>query len=193
MLNHLIQKEINPNINSNEFHLKGKFTCNDKEYEIKFYKGDKIINVKNDYSIPWYDKINGEYILTKDTGITNGECGIIESLKYNQDTHKFNIIVNFDDKYIIFEDSSNLELAYALTIHKSQGSQWEHILLPIVSMHKYILSNNLLYTGITRASEEVIVIGDKLAMNFAIKTHKEYNRNTTLVERIHNECEKYLE
>lgn len=183
MLNYLIQKTINP-INVNDYYVKkGEFDYNGTSIAINLHYGDKVINTKNDYSLIWYNKQYGQYIPTKKMGVTNGECGIVDNIRRNENG-KMEVVVKYDDYYILYEDLSNLDLAYALTIHKSQGSQWPIVIMPIVNAHSYILSNNLLYTGVTRASEKCYIYGQNNAISRTIRNFKEEVRNTTLKERL---------
>ena len=183
MLNYLIQKTINP-INVNDYYVKkGEFDYNGTSISINLHYGDKVINTKNDYSLIWYNKQYGQYIPTKKMGVTNGECGIVDNIRRNENG-KMEVVVKYDDYYILYEDLSNLDLAYALTIHKSQGSQWPIVIMPIVNAHSYILSNNLLYTGVTRASEKCYIYGQNNAISRTIRNFKEEVRNTTLKERL---------
>lgn len=183
MLNYLLQKGMNPIMYEENYVKKGTFEEGGKTYEIRFHYGDKVINVKNDYNMLWYDKKFEQYIPTMSMGVTNGECGIVDNIRRNEQG-KFEVVVKFDGFYAIYEDVSNLELAYALTIHKSQGSQWPVIIMPIVTAHNYILSNNLLYTAVTRASEQCYIYGQQSAIHHAVTTFKEEVRNTTLQERL---------
>ena len=190
MLNNLIQKYINPLYPDMPYVKKGSFDYNGQQYDIIFHFADKVINTKNDYSLVWYDKKYGQYIPTNRMGVTNGECGIVDAIRKNENG-KLEVVVKFDEYYILYEDVSNLDLAYALTIHKSQGSQWPIIIMPIVTAHKYILSNNLLYTAVTRASDKCYIYGQRYAINNAINTYKEEIRNTTLKERLLDEWNSY--
>ena len=136
-LNYLIQSLYNDNPDSNRF-LKGKFDVKiddeTKMFELYFRVGDKVINTKNDYQMPWYYIKDGTlYENAQKSGITNGEVGtIVKMLEYRDKYGDLNrkIIVKFEEKYVIYEnDFDNLELAYAITIHKSQGSEY-----PVVVM-----------------------------------------------------------
>lgn len=183
MLNFLLQRMMNPIMYQETFVKKGSFEINGKNIDINFHYGDKVINTKNDYNMIWYQKKFDQYIPTLEMGVTNGECGIVENIRKNQNG-KLEVVVKFEDFYALYEDTSNLELAYALTIHKSQGSQWPIVLMPIVNAHNYILSNNLLYTAITRASEQCYIYGQENAIHHAVTTYKEEVRNTTLKMRL---------
>ena len=91
------------------------------------------------------------------------------------------LIVKYDNGYVFYEnDFTSLDHAYALTIHKSQGSQWHTVIMPISKDLKFMLDNNLFYTGYTRAQKINIVIGDKESIEYSIKTEKSIKRYTGL-------------
>ena len=116
----------------------------------------------------------------------NGDLGIIERINNKQ------LIVNFENRYVTYEENEldELNLAYATTIHKSQGSEFPAIIIPITMHHFMLLEKNLLYTGITRGKKLVILIGDLKAIKIACKNQKSNNRNTLLCHRIINLIEK---
>lgn len=196
-LNFLLQKVFNPIeykykvLNKT---LKLKLSPSDKEptiLKLYFKKGDKVIHIKNDYDIYWRRKTaNGYEKIENEFGITNGECGIIEEIfeGKNKDGEKeIYIAVKYDvDRYILYtkEDVENLEHAYALTIHKSQGSEWRAVIIPIMYQNYIMLENSLFYTAYTRAEEFNIVVGQDKAIKHAIKTTKSKNRYTALKQRL---------
>jgi exodeoxyribonuclease V alpha subunit len=116
----------------------------------------------------------------------NGDLGIIERINNKQ------LIVNFDNKLITYEENEldELQLAYATTIHKSQGSEFPAIIIPITMHHFMLLERNLLYTGITRGKKLVVLIGDLKAIKIACKNQKAKDRNTLLCQRLINNIEK---
>lgn len=194
-LNYLIQQTFNAHNNSGKrvFKLKFEATLNSKvgreTFELYLQKGDKVIHINNDYDMAWYDRNEyGEYIKDESTlGITNGECGIIEDIIETKidDEKVTRIIVRYEDKYVFYDDNfDSLEHAWALTIHKSQGSQWKATITPIVKQHFTMLDNNLFYTGKTRAEEFDCTIGQVEALYHAIMTKKMIQRYTGLKERL---------
>ena len=191
MLNYLLQQEMNPIQAGELFMSKSTFEVNNMVYELKIHEGDKVINVKNDYNIALYQKEYGQLIPMDRTGVTNGECGVVDEIRMNADG-KLEAVIKFDDYYVCYDSLTTLELAYAITIHKSQGSQWPVILMPIAMQHSYILSNNLLYTGVTRAQNECQIIGQMAAINKAIITHKDNERYSSLLQRLIQEQHKYM-
>lgn len=192
IMNYLIQKELNPgNDGLKIFNKRIKITNSETKEEeyvrLYFRKGDKVIHIKNNYSMPWYikNKTLGYQEIYDTIGIANGECGIIEDIIKEEyfDSYKTKIIVKYDDKYVFYDDTfDELEHAYALTIHKSQGSQWKAVIIPIMRLNYGMLDNNLFYTAYTRAQLFCVVIGQPEAIQHAIKTHKTRKRFTGLQE-----------
>ncbi len=148
----------------------GKFVSED----IYLRKGDKVINTINNYEADWYEKRDGYYKLTPyDKGVYNGEIGIVEEIctnvKYGENYRE--VYVNFGDKYVLYSNLAYLELAYALTVHKAQGSQWPIVIIPIVKS-KGRLTRNLFYTAVTRAQENICVLGQEDEIELAIATEE---------------------
>ena len=191
-LNYLIQNLYNTNPDSNRF-LKTKFDIKiddeTKVLELFFRVGDKVINTKNDYQMPWYYIKDGTlYVNNQKSGITNGEVGtIVKMIEYRDKYGDLNrkIIVKFEDKYIIYEnDFENLELAYAITIHKSQGSEWAAVMVVLNKQHKSMIDRNLFYTGITRSKKMSIVISDSDTISYGVHNTRSVRRTTGLQERL---------
>ena len=197
VLNYLMQKEFNPG--NNEITVPAlKFTTRlneteiEQTYQLNFKKGDKIINTKNDYDLEQYRKDGyGNLVKQKSTGITNGECGVIENIerisKNIEGKPKLLTImtVKYEDFYAKYEDDfSDLEHAYCLTIHKSQGSAWRAVVLPFSNSHFNMLDNNLIYTAWTRAREFAVAIGQSQAVIRGVKKSNASKRNTTLSDRL---------
>lgn len=189
IFNYLIQQEFNKTTSIEQiFKEKFEVPINDrgdiKEIQVYFKESDRVMHVKNNYEMTMYEKDYKGNFKPISKGITNGECGIIESIvKIPKKGYK--VTVKYDDFYAIYEEGiDELELCYATTIHKSQGSAWKAILLPVVPQHTHMWSNNLLYTGITRAREFVGIIGSNTTIATAINTHKVVERYTTLIDRL---------
>ncbi len=145
-----------------------------------FREGDKVMQIKNNYDIGWVNKENSKII---GQGIFNGEFGIIRSIDNSEKTIK----IEFDDDKEAcyeFSDLEQLDLAYAITIHKSQGSEFDVVILVISSSSPKLLTRNLLYTGITRAKELLIVIGNGKILEFMIQNVHTKIRNTGLKEKL---------
>ena len=174
-LNNKIQEIYNPinNFNTNCVEIERKLSINEKND--KFYKlrvGDKIINTKNNYNV--YD-INGSRC-----AIYNGSIGIIKDIS----TDLSECIVDFEGIGEVAIDKSDfiaLELAYAITIHKSQGSEYPSV-ITVIDDSSYIMNNSeVLYTGITRAKKHCTLLGTNSAIRHCI-SHKETNNKQTYLK-----------
>ena len=194
LLNYLIQQEFNGGENgltvlNHKFDVTIDPKRGQQSFELRFKKGDKVIHIKNNPDMTWYVKGHyNDYLQDEDTtGITNGECGVIEEIKQIQtkDGKTNRIIVKYEDKFVFYDGSfEELDHSYALTIHKSQGSQWKAVILPIMNQNYNMLDNNLFYTGYTRAEEFNVVVGQPRAIKHAIDTTKTRTRFTALSEKI---------
>lgn len=124
-----------------------------KVFETVFREGDKVMQIKNDYDIEW--KKDAEY----GRGVFNGDIGYIEEL----DRHSGNLTVNYDGRRALYTPDllKKLDLAYAVTVHKSQGSEYNAVIMPLTSISRNLQYRNLLYTGVTRAKNILVLIGTK--------------------------------
>ena len=115
-----------------------------------------------------------------DKGVMNGDVGIITRKQGN------NFIVDFDDTELDFSEVEllSLELAYAISIHKSQGSEYPGVIIPITSEHSFMLSRNLIYTAITRGKQQVILVGQKTSLERALARVMKDRRYTGLKETL---------
>lgn len=125
-----------------------------KFFDTSFRMGDKVMQIKNDYDVSW-EKKSGETGL----GIYNGDIGIIKDV----DTRSGMLTIDFDGRIAKYasEMLNKLEHAYAVTIHKSQGSEYRAVVMPLTAVSDNLLYRNLLYTGITRAKENIILVGTR--------------------------------
>lgn len=183
-INYILQKELNPE-HSEQVAFCNKFQVKGKEYSLYFKEKDKVIHTKNNYEKQWYTRNEwGEYIELKNVlGITNGECGIVESIQkiLVGGNNVLRMIVKYEDLYVFYDDSfTELDMAYAMTIHKSQGSQWKAVIIPIMNLNYMMLNRNILYTGYTRARFLSFVVAQKSALEHAISTNKSEQRYTNL-------------
>ncbi len=153
-LNLKLQEVLNPG--SEKIDLLGK----------RFRVGDKVMQTKNNY----------------DKEIFNGDIGII----YHYDKAEQTVMINFEGRLIEYASTGldEISLAYAISIHKSQGSEYPVVLVPILKSHSIMLQRNLIYTAVTRGKEKVYLLGDKLAIEKAIRTNRAFKRNTFLKERL---------
>ena len=134
------------------------------------------MQTKNDYDITLYDDDFKQVA----AGVFNGEVGIVSGIIPGM------LTVCFDGRYADYplESLGELELAYATTIHKSQGSEYDTVIVPMLPAHRILLSRNLLYTAITRAKRRVVLVGMKKAIFMAVGKCSTGKRNTLLGERI---------
>ena len=162
-LNNALQKRINP---PDEF--KNEFVRNGRV----FREGDKVMQIKNNYDIPWVrNKEHG-------TGIFNGDIGILTQIKPAVRLMK----IRFDDREAIytFDHANQLELAYAVTVHKSQGSEYEAVIIPACHVIPQLSYRNLLYTAVTRAKSKIIIVGTKEDIYSMVANDKKIKRYSGL-------------
>lgn len=151
--------------------------------ELIFRNGDKVMQIKNNYSIKWY-RVEGEGE-AEGTGVFNGDVGYIIDIDEDNDT----LTVLFDEERKVIYESSNLDeldLAYAITIHKSQGSEFPVVIMPMFMGPPLLMNKNLLYTGITRAKQMVVLVGSVKAVQFMISNNRSFERYSALKWRITN-------
>ena len=177
-LNQILQRYLNPPEPSKK----------EKEYgQGLFREGDKVMQIRNNYQLEW--EITTKYGLTVDKGmgIFNGDMGIVTEIN----TYTETLEVEYDEKRKVkypFELLEELELAYAITIHKSQGSEYPAVVIPLLSGPRQLFHRNLLYTAITRARKCVTIVGNDQTFQEMIRNTNEHNRNTSLAERIREFC-----
>ena len=144
-----------------------------------FRTGDMVMQTKNNYSLKWEIRETGE----EGQGVFNGEEGSIIKV----DIQNENLTVKFYDNKLVtyeFKELEELSLSYAITIHKSQGSEYEAIIIPIHSGPPMLLTRNLLYTGLTRAKKLAVFVGTSYMLSKMVNNNKEVKRNSFLNERI---------
>ena len=175
-LNILVQKELNPLEEEK----------NEKEFgDIKFREQDRVMQTKNNYNILWEKEYDEEFKKELGNGIFNGELGIIENINKENKTIK----VKFDDGKIATYDNADLEQlehAYAITVHKSQGSEFDVVILVVSQSAPMLLTRNLIYTAMTRAKKLLIVIGPQSVVNYMIQNNTTKQRNTGLKFKLEN-------
>ena len=148
-----------------------------------FREGDKVMHIKNNYSLEWEMRTAGGFVYDKGTGVFNGDIGVIERIN----EHTRLVEVHFDDgRYVIydFEQLEELVLAYATTIHKAQGSEYPAIVLPLLSGPEMLMNRNILYTAVTRAKSCVCVVGTKEAVEKMIRNVRSTKRYSGLCQRL---------
>ena len=167
-LNNKIQEVLNPKSNSKK----------EKEYGGKIYReGDKVMQIINNYDKKF--AINGEFF----DGVFNGDIGYIERI----DNVNQKLTVMFDEEKEVvyeFDELEQLEHAYAVTIHKSQGSEFDYVILPLYVSYPKLFTRNLLYTAMTRAKKMLIIVGSKKVINYMVDNVESKNRKTGLKEKL---------
>ena len=171
-LNNELQKILNPPSN----HKKEK-----NVREMIFREGDKVMQIKNNYSLKW-TRISGIGD-EEGVGVFNGDMGFIESI--NEDKSTLTVIFD-DERRVVYEFAflDELELAYAITVHKSQGSEFKVVITPVFMGSAFLMNRNILYTGITRAKELVVVVGSQKALKYMVTNTNNVERYSSLKERI---------
>ncbi len=177
-LNRILQEYLNPPSDEKAEKLYG-----DK----LFRTGDKVMQVKNNYQLEW--EVRGRYgiAVEEGSGIFNGDMGVIREINDYAQT----LEIEFDDGRFVdypFASLEELELSYAITIHKSQGSEYPAVVLPILSGPKMLMTRNLLYTAVTRAKSCVVILGSESSIQDMIGNESEQLRYTSLDERIRELC-----
>ena len=173
-LNLILQEYLNPPDPSKKEHTYG---------ETLFREGDKVMQIKNNYQAQW--EVVGKYNIAVDSGmgIFNGDMGIIREInEYSQD-----LVVEYDEKRRVrypFADLDEIELSYAITIHKSQGSEYPAVILPILGGPRMLLNRNLLYTAVTRAKSTVVILGSNQTLEQMVDNEEQLKRFTGLKDRI---------
>ena len=179
-LNEQLQKYINPaDENKREKEIAG----------VTFREGDKVMQIKNNYQLEWEQRSEAGRIYDTGTGIFNGDMGVITTI--NNVTNSMEVVFD-EDRYVIYDSkqAEELELAYAITIHKSQGSEYPAVVMPLVSGVPMLMTRNLLYTGVTRAKKCVCIVGRKETFASMIKNQDQQKRFSGLKWQLENYYEE---
>ena len=173
-LNRILQEYLNPPDRNKREHEQG---------DQIFREGDKVMQIKNNYQLEW--EIRGRYGIPveKGVGIFNGDMGVIREINL----HTERVTVEFDEHRMVeypYAGLEELELAYAVTIHKSQGSEYPAVVMPLLTGPRMLMNRNLLYTAVTRARKCVTIVGDPQTFEAMIDNIVEQRRYTTLNARI---------
>ena len=173
-LNVILQKYLNPPSPEKR----------EKEYgDTIFREGDKVMQTKNNYQLEWEIKSRFGLTIEKGMGIFNGDMGIIREINDFAET----VTVEFDEGRMVdysFKLLEELELAYALTIHKSQGSEYPAVVIPLLSGPSMLMNRNLLYTAVTRARKCVTLVGNEATFAEMIKNTSQQKRYSGLCDRL---------
>lgn len=163
-LNALLQEQLNPpSPEKTQIRYKG--------YILR--EGDKVMQIKNNYDVPWFKTDeNG-------TGVFNGDIGILTRID------KANDIINvlFDDREAMYsiENANEIELAYAMTVHKSQGSEFDAVVLPVINTPPKLSYRNLFYTALTRAKDLLVIVGNENSVRLMVENDKKSRRYSALI------------
>lgn len=160
----------------------------EKEYgQIRFREGDKVMQTKNNYQLEWENRNRCGLVVDKGTGIFNGDMGIIEEINDFAET----MTISFDEGRTVeypFKLLEELELAYAITIHKSQGSEYPAVVIPLLTGPRMLMNRNLLYTAVTRAKKCVTIVGNDETFGQMIVNNSEQKRYSGLRERLQEDA-----
>lgn len=177
-LNRILQEYLNPPDKAKKEKEAG---------ERIFREGDKVMQIKNNYQLEWEIKTRYGMTVDKGLGIFNGDMGIIRNINTYEET----VTVEYDEKRLVkypYSLLEELELAYAITIHKAQGSEYPAVVIPLLRGPRQLYNRNLVYTAVTRAKRCVTLVGSDAVFQDMVRNTDEQARNTSLAERI---CEMY--
>ena len=173
-LNEVLQSVLNPEVPG-----KKETRAHDQVFRV----GDKVMQTRNNYQMEWEIPGNFGMPIEKGTGVFNGDFGVIAEV----DTELAELIVRFDEDKMVhypFTQLEDLELAYAITVHKSQGSEYPAVILPLLSGPSGLFNRNLLYTAITRARKCVVILGERETVAQMEQNISQYTRYSGLKDRI---------
>ncbi len=169
-LNKVMQTYLNPASPAKEEHSRG---------DVLFREGDRVMQVRNNYQIEWTQRGRYDSVINAGQGVFNGDMGILRRINSFSES----VTVEFDDSRFVeysFGEMDQLELSYAVTIHKAQGSEYPAVVIPMFRGPRMLMNRNLLYTAITRAKRLVVLVGDVSVMNSMIDNTIEAKRYTSL-------------
>ncbi|MBO6119739.1 MAG: AAA family ATPase [Lachnospiraceae bacterium] len=148
-----------------------------------FRVGDKVMQTANNYNIPYDVEDENGHVVDRGVGIFNGDIGIIKEI----DDENRNMVIKFDDRvaYYISKELSDLSLAYAITVHKSQGSEYDVVVMPMARAPYQLLNRKILYTAMTRAKKCIIFVGIEQYFNDMINNKNEIVRNSALCSKLY--------
>ena len=170
----ILQQYLNPSDSQKtEKEINGRF----------FREGDKVMQIKNNYQLEWEVSTRFGLTVDKGIGVFNGDMGVIDEINEYTET----VIVEYDEGRKVkygYDMTDELELAYAITVHKSQGSEYPAVIIPLLPGPKLLYNRNLLYTAVTRAKKCLTIVGSELTFQEMIENKSEQGRFTSLDERI---------
>ena len=176
-LNRILQEYLNPPSSSKKEHQAG---------DIIFREGDKVMQIRNNYQLEWEIVSKYNIPIDRGMGVFNGDVGRVKEIR----EYAEQIVVEFEEGKKVtypFSGLEELELAYAITIHKSQGSEYPAVIMPLLTGPRMLFNRNLLYTGVTRARNCVTILGSRESIENMIANGSQHKRYTSLHLRI-KEC-----
>ena len=179
-INKELQKVLNP-----QFYLRNEIVVGSTILR----EGDKVMQTANNYNLDWTRQEENAYLQEKGKGVFNGDMGIISKIN----TQTGEVEITFDDKKVVVyprSELSQISLAYAITIHKSQGSEFDVVIIPVVPGPSLILTRNLIYTAVTRAKKMVVLVGSKGALSQMVRNSHTAKRYTLLCDFLIDENKK---
>ncbi len=173
-LNGILQRYLNP--------------PDDKKRECQtgdtlFREGDKVMQIKNNYQLAWEVVSRYNIPIDQGMGIFNGDIGVIRTI----DEYAREVVVEFDEHRRVtypYSGLDEIELAYAVTIHKSQGSEYPAVIMPLLTGPHMLFNRNLLYTGVTRAKACVTILGSRATLSEMVKNNRENHRYTGFLDQL---------
>lgn len=178
-LNHILQQYLNP---------PDKDKVEKEHGDMVFREGDKVMQIKNNYQLEWEIRSRHGLAIDKGMGVFNGDMGLIRSISSYQEI----VTVEFEEGRMVdysFKQLDELELAYAITIHKSQGSEYPAVVIPLLTGPKMLMNRNLLYTAVTRAKKCVTLVGNDITFQNMIQNVSEQKRYTGLKNQLGEKAE----
>ena len=142
--------------------------------DVVFREGDRIMQTKNNYDLLWIRESDSK----EGSGIFNGDIGVIDEIN----TYERNMMIVFDDRRVCYDFSllEDIEHAYAVTVHKSQGSEYPIVIMPMGNAPQMLLTRNLFYTAVTRAQNMVILVGNEETVRTMVQNDRQSMRYTGL-------------
>ena len=179
-LNAIFQRYLNPKSDRKTEYVSG---------DRIFREGDKVMQIKNNYQLEW--TVQGSKGITTEsgTGVFNGDTGIVKKINL----YDSKLTVEYEENRLVdydLKELSDLELAYAVTVHKSQGSEYPAVVIPMMQVPRMLMNRNILYTAVTRAKKCVVMVGEEEVFRKMVANGSQLRRYSGLEERIQEEIEK---
>ena len=174
ILNNILQESINKkDVNKPEL----------KRLNKTFRLGDKVMQTTNKYDLPWSAYDDRGIIIDEGFGVFNGDIGNIIDIDVNENLLR----VLFDDRVVEYDNEAmkDLDLAYAITVHKSQGSEYDVVVMPMVNTSRFLMNRKILYTAMTRAKKAIVFVGNEDVFEMMVNNRYEETRNSALCDKFY--------